>query len=251
MKRLYEKNELLFALLWIFLFCLLISPIRSRFGDESIFMLGALVLFVSAILIFISQNHLEEKYGLHGWPKNPKRYLYFIPMWILATGNLWEGISMEARGFPQFLAVFSMALVGVAEEVIFRGFLFRALLKKNSVSLSVVITSLTFGIGHILNLFAGQTGFETIVQIVFAVSLGFLFTMVFYKCGSLFPGILMHSMIDVFSRFGEISERTGWIYLGASIVISLLYCLYLSRLPSELSKEETPLPEAQRLPEEP
>ena len=237
MKKLYEKNELLFALCWILIYCLGIGTIRAYFGDESLWMFLGLALFVTAILTFIFRNHLEEKYGLCRWPEDSKRYLYFIPMWILATGNLWDGLSMDAAGMPQVFAVLSLALVGVAEEVIFRGFLFRALLKKNSVACSILISSITFGIGHLINLFTGHTSFETIIQVIFAISLGFLFTMVFYKSGSLLPGILMHSLIDLLSRFGELRDRTAWIYIGVSIVLSLLYCLYLSRLPSRLTEE--------------
>lgn len=240
MKRIFEKRELLFALIWIFVYCALIAPIRASYGDESIAMCCSLAVFVCAQLIFIVRNHLGEYYGLINWPENSSRYLWFLPMWFLATGNLWGGIEMNSNGIPLFLSVISMALVGAAEEIIFRGFLFRALLKQNRPWVSVLIASLTFGMGHILNLFTGQTDIETIGQILFAVSLGFLFTMVFYKSGSLLPCILAHSMIDVFSRFASSSSaitKMDWVYVGVTIAVSFLYCLYLSRLPSCLHED--------------
>ena len=33
MKKLYEKNELLFAVLWIILYCAVTIPIRGKYGD--------------------------------------------------------------------------------------------------------------------------------------------------------------------------------------------------------------------------
>lgn len=37
---------------------------------------------------------------------------------------------------------------------------------------------LTFGIGHIVNFFSGQASFETVMQIIFAISWGFILTIV-------------------------------------------------------------------------
>ena len=123
MLKLYEKNEILFAVLWILLYCFVSIPIRGNFGDESIWMLLALFLIAVGITVFVKRHHLEEKYGLDRWPKNNKRFLFFIPVWILVTGNLWGGFGMAYSGMAQVFAVLSMLLIGYIEEVIFRGFL--------------------------------------------------------------------------------------------------------------------------------
>lgn len=88
MRKLYEEKEVLFAVLWIVLYSVILGTIRGNFGDESVPMLLALLIFSAAITVFVKSNHLEEKYGLAGWPKDMKKYLFFIPMWILATGNI-------------------------------------------------------------------------------------------------------------------------------------------------------------------
>ena len=46
MRKLYEKKELLFAVLWIALYCVALGTIRGNFGDESIVMLIALLVFM-------------------------------------------------------------------------------------------------------------------------------------------------------------------------------------------------------------
>ena len=233
MRKLYEKNELLFALLWILIYCGVSIPIRGRFGDESIWMTVGLLAIACAAALFVKHNHLEAKYGLTGWPKDPKRFLYFIPMWIIVTGNLWGGISPVYKGPAQLFAILSMLLIGYIEELVFRGFLFKALIPRDGVPTAVIISSVTFGIGHIVNLLAGQASLETMLQVLFAISWGFIFTMVFHKSGSLIPCIIAHGLIDVFSKFAAASEAADRIYVIVTIVTAVFYCIYLSKLPNQ------------------
>ncbi|MCR4764216.1 MAG: CPBP family intramembrane metalloprotease [Lachnospiraceae bacterium] len=238
MRKLYEKKEIGFAVIWIVAYCVILGTIRGNFGDESIYMLLALLIFTAGILAFVKANHLEGKYGLSGWPKDMKRYLFFIPMWILATGNIWDGFSPSYQGTSLVMATLSMILVGFVEEMIFRGFLFKAMLSKDKTIVAIIVSAVTFGIGHIVNLFTGQASFETVVQIVFAISWGFILTMVCYKSGSIIPCIIAHSMIDALSLFGADNAIVDWIYVGTTIVVAIVYCIYLGRLHSSESVEE-------------
>lgn len=232
MKKLYEKNELLFALLWIGVYCVVSIPIRGNLGDESPVMLAGLAAIAAGIAVFVKKFGLEETYGLVKWQGRAGDYLYFLPVLILATGNLWGGVGIAYQGAAQVFAVLSMMLIGFIEELLFRGFLFRALLKKDSAPVAITISAVTFGIGHLVNLLAGQGGWESLIQVIFAIAWGFLFTLVFYKSGSLWICILVHALVDVFSKFAA-AEAAGigeWIYVSATIVGSLGYCLYLMRI---------------------
>lgn len=42
--------------------------------------------------------HLEETYGLVKWRGRARDYLFFLPMLILMTGNLWGGTGMAYSG---------------------------------------------------------------------------------------------------------------------------------------------------------
>lgn len=233
MRSLYEKKEVLFAVLWIVLYCVVLGTIRGSFGDASIAMLIALLVFAAGIFAFVKANHLVEKYGLAGWPNDTKKYLFFIPMWILATGNVWDGFAPSCRGAALVTAALSMIFVGFVEEMIFRGFLFRAMLSKDRLVVAIIVSAVTFGIGHIVNLFTGQASFETVMQIIFAISWGFILTMVCYKSGSIIPCIIAHSMIDVLSLFGADNELIDWVYIGATIVVAIVYCTWLGRMKNE------------------
>ena len=229
MRKLYEKKEILFAVLWIVAYCVILGTIRGNFGDASVYMLLTLIVFAAGIIAFVKMNHLEEKYGLAGWPKDTKKYLFFIPMWVLATGNIWDGYSPSCQGSSLVFALLSMILVGFVEEMIFRGFLFRAMLGENKAVVAVIVSAVTFGIGHIVNLFTGQASFETVMQILFAISWGFILTMVCYKSGSIIPCIIAHSAIDALSVIGADNMLIDWIYIISTIAVAFLYCIYLRK----------------------
>ncbi len=229
MYKLYEKKEILFAVLWIVAYCVVLGTIKGNLGYSSVIMLIALLAFSAGIIAFVKANHLEEKYGLAGWPKDTKKYLFFIPMWILATGNIWDGFSPSYQSSSLVFALLSMILVGFVEEMIFRGFLFRAMLGENKAVVAVIVSAVTFGIGHIVNLFTGQASFETVMQILFAISWGFILTMVCYKSGSIIPCIIAHSAIDALSVLGADNVLIDWIYIISTIVVAFLYCIYLRK----------------------
>lgn len=233
MYRLYKKDEVLFAVLWIVLYCVVSIPIRGDLGDESPVMLAALAAIALGMTAFIKRHGLEKKYGLAAMPKDPKRYLYFIPVWILATGNLWGGFKVNYAGASQIFAVVSMLLIGFIEETVFRGFLFTGMLEKDGLKRSVIVSAVTFGIGHIVNLLAGQASLETAVQVFFAIAWGFIFTAVFYKSKSLLPCIAAHGAVNALSKFGKGSAVGDWVYMSVTIAVALAYCTYLFRLPEK------------------
>ena len=135
MRKLYENKPVLFAVLFIVLYCAVTIPIRGGYGDgsiQSILGLSAITAFIAVVSSIIP---LWKKLGVAAKAQNARMCLYFIPMIILATGNIWDGIEMHYSGAALWYAIGSMALVGFVEEMIFRGFLFRALLKKDGPSI--------------------------------------------------------------------------------------------------------------------
>ncbi len=228
MKKLYEKSEILFAIFWIVLYTVVMGFLRNL-GDDSPYMTVGLAAVSLLMFLFVRKNGLAAKYGLSGWAGNGKAMLWLIPLWIITSCNLWGGVAPAYPLPGQIYAVVSMAFVGFAEELIFRGFLFKAMLKSGSVKAAVIVSSVTFGLGHILNLFTGHVLPETLLQVIFAIAVGFVFTLVYYKSGSLLPCILAHSLIDVFAVFAAdgSSPLLNVIVHAAIIVLALAYCLYL------------------------
>ena len=183
----------------------------------------------AAIAVVSSLIPLWKKLGAAAKPQNVRLCLWFLPMILLATGNVWDGFSRRYSGADLWYAIGSMALVGFVEEMIFRGFLFRALLKKDGPRAAVIVSAVTFGVGHIVNLLAGMATAENLMMIVFAVAWGFVFTMVYYKSGSLLLCILVHAAVDVLSVVAAETAWGTWLYIGATVVVGGAYSLYLSK----------------------
>ncbi len=229
MKKLYEKKPVLFAVLMIALYCAVTIPIRGEYGDGSIQSLLGLTAVAAVIVVVSSLIPLWKELGVAARPQQARLCLYFLPMLILATGNIWDGFEQHYTGAGLWYAIGSMALVGFVEEMIFRGFLFTALLKKDGPKVAVIVSAVTFGIGHIVNLLAGMATIKNLMMVIFAVAWGFVFTMVYYKSGSLLLCILAHAIVDVLSVIGAETAWGEWLYIGATVVIGVVYCLYLCK----------------------
>lgn len=236
MKKLYEKSRLTFAIMWIVIYCVLQSlanPLDEIIGIEYAASAAFCVLQAVVLFAFIRKNNLQELYGLCK-PRVPAcRFLYYVPLLILASGNLWNGVSVNYTPAATACRIVCMLCVGFLEEVIFRGLLFTAIAEDNIKS-AVVISSVTFGIGHIINLFngSGMDLVNNLCQIVFAVAVGFMLVTIFYRGGSLFPCIIVHSAINTLGTFANDTNLTTemhLLHLAVLIVITVAYTLILTR----------------------
>lgn len=242
MKKRYEKNELTFAIGWIVVYCALQSlanPLNKAIGIAYAASAAFCVLQAAVLFTFIRRNGLRKRYGLCGPSVPAGRFLYYAPLVILASGNLWNGVAVNYTPVETVCRVVCMLCVGFLEEVIFRGFLFKALCR-TSVKQAVVISSVTFGIGHIVNLLNGRDIPETILQICYAVAMGLLFTILFLRGKSLWPCILTHSAINSLSAFANDGGAPAWHGIAGSAflcLVSLAYVVYILRV----TKKQEPI----------
>ena len=229
MKQFYDRNELTFAIVCIVIYVVVFGNLRTL-GDDNPYTVIGLLLMALAMYLFVRSNGLMEKYGLDRWVSDPGKMLYLIPLWIVSSGNLWGGIGLRYRGLSLACALASFALVGFVEEMLFRGFLFKAMLKDGNAVQAIIISSLTFGMGHIVNILVGKGHLETFVQMFFAIMIGLIFTMVYYKGGSLWPVIIAHSLIDMLSVFAVDNPLADRIYIITTVVLAIGYSVYLYRM---------------------
>ena len=125
--------------------------------------------------------------------------------------------------FIDFIIIFSFI-----EEIIFRGFLFKAMCKDN-VKTAIIVSSLTFGIGHIINLLNGADLIPTLMQICYAISIGYLFVIIFYKSQSLIPCIITHSAVNSLSIFNVENEISLYVSSIFLIILPLVYAIYINK----------------------
>ncbi len=236
MKKLYEKSELTFAIVWIAVYCVLQSianPLNKMIGIAYAASAAFCVLQTAVLFAFIRKNDLSKRYGLCRPSVPARRFLYYVPLLILASGNLWNGVAVNYTLVETVCRIVCMLCVGFLEEVIFRGFLFSAIARDNLKS-AVVISSVTFGVGHIINLFngSGMDLVSNLCQIVFAVAVGFLLVTIFDRGESLIPSILVHSAINTLGTFaddGNLTMQMHLLHLAVLTVITVVYTLILTR----------------------
>ena len=241
MKKLYEKNELTFAIVWIVVYCVLQSlanPLNKAMGIDYAASAGFCVLQAAVLFAFIRKNNLMKKYGLCKSPVPAGRFLYYVPLIVLASGNLWNGAAINYPLPETVCRIVCMLCVGFLEEVIFRGFLFTAIAKDN-VKSAVITSSVTFGIGHIINLFngSGMDLVSNLFQICFAIAVGFLLVTIFHRGGSLIPCIIVHSAINTLSTFANETDSTMEMQLRHIIVLILITAAYTLILTRTLPKK--------------
>ena len=233
MKKIYSKNELAFSLIWIGIYVVSLSvadSFSSRIGIEKSLTALLAIIMTLFLYLWINKMNLKSKYGLVYPSVSAGRLFYYVPLIMIVSVNLWSGIQLNYSVIESVLFVISMAGVGFLEEIIFRGFLFKALCK-DGLKQAILISSMTFGIGHIINLFTGAELFSTLLQIAYAISIGYLFTILFLCTDSLIPCILTHSAVNSLSCFASeqsiILEIVSSVFL---IIVPLVYAYAIQKM---------------------
>jgi len=227
MKSFFEKHELFITILLIVIYVLSNSFCMQNFGELDYRTTIVNFVFLSVILIFIFKNKLGEHYGLTKLPRF-KEFLYFIPLLIIMSANFWNGININNSMLEIACFMLSMVCVGYIEELIFRGFLFK-MMEKDNVKSAIIVSSLTFGIGHIVNLLNGAEFIPTLIQIAYAVAVGYLFVTIFQKGKSLWPCIIAHAVINALSIFNVENTISLYVVPVVWIIISITYSMYIRK----------------------
>lgn len=238
MTKLYEKSEIAFAISWIILYVVGTS-ITDSVVDTKLVTMFFHILLSAVVMVWIKNNGLLDKYGLCKPKEKASKYFYYIPLIFICSTNLWFGVKLNMSVNETIFYVCSMICVGFLEEIIFRGFLFKAMCK-DDLKAAIIVSSVTFGVGHIVNLINGS-GAELIpnlCQVCYAMAFGFMTVILFYKSGSLIPCIITHSVVNSLSAFVNESVRTFEINIIISVVLCVTSILYILILNKNLKKSE-------------
>jgi len=227
MKKVFEKYETLFCMLLIVLYIVINSLCIQNFGLVDYKSVIINTIFSIGLIILMIILNRTSYYGLTKVIA-PKKYLYFIPLILIVSVNLWNGININNSTTEIIFHILNMTNIGFIEEIIFRGFLFK-MMEKDNVKTAIIVSSITFGIGHIINLFNGADLVPTLMQVCYAISIGYLFVIIFHKSKSLIPCIITHSLVNSISIFNVdnfISLYVSSIFL---IIVPLIYAMYINK----------------------
>lgn len=198
-----------FYLLWFVLPPLLRGTAPGETGDrEGLAAMASalrfevlLVASVSAICFLI-----RDWKGLHASTSLNRHWLWFLlPVLIyLAVVALAGVIALDRTSFdyvtvirPLFVSVIlTTLLVGVFEEFLFRGIVFRGLNLWRGPVVAFVLSSVLFGLMHYVNWIGGQSLATTHLQVLHAGAAGLLYAGIMLKTGSIWVSVLIHASWD-------------------------------------------------------
>ena len=221
MKRFFDKQPIWFAVVWIVVYVLAFGnadSLSEELGTPKLLTVIVGVVLTAVLLLFLRRHRLLSWCGLQKMEVPWRAMGWFLPLMALSTVNFWCGLQQNMAPRHTALYILSMVFVAILEEVIFRGLLFRAMLPSGRTA-AIWVSSLTFGVGHIVNLLLGAQLLSTLLQLVHASAIGFCFTAIFLVTGSILPCILAHAFINCTSAFAAAPTATEQVVICVVVTV--------------------------------
>ena len=225
MEKIFEKYEFLICMLLIIIYIILNSFCLQNFGITDYKTTIINTIFSLILITLIISIKKVKFYGLTK-VADSKKYLYFLPLIFIISVNIWNGININNTPKEIVFHILTMINIGFIEEIIFRGFLFK-MMEKSNLKSAIIVSSVTFGIGHIVNLLNGAELISTLMQICYAISIGFLFVIIFYKSKSLLPCIITHCLVNSLSIFNIENTLSTYIAPVFLTIVPIIYVIYM------------------------
>src|SRR5947209_2908844 len=216
MKRSFpQRRPLLFVVLLLLVIYFLAGAITIQLKLTSVAMALMADGLLALIAIFLlTRHHWCRDVGFR-LPSNPRSLWFFaLPCLPIILNIAFLGIGNPGiGGLLLFLAAASF--VGFVEETYFRGMMLRVLLRRGPWQ-AVIISSLLFGIMHLLNVAGGANLVATLLQVVYAVAIGLMYAALALRTRTILPLIVIHGLTDFFA----------FIALNSTVVTSGLTTLF-------------------------
>ena len=225
------KTAVALILLLLFFFAQgAIVVITKMEGVQSAIVRGTVIwsLVVITLAYYIIRYRGISMLGFRKVKKGTaKRVLYYSPLLLIAFSPLVAGVDLEEGAAFLFANLFLTLGIGMAEEIFFRGIICNLWLKYGVIK-AMLLSSVLFGMSHILNVADGADLLVTILQICFAIVYGMVFTLIFIEGNSLIPCVLLHALHDFCSFISaEGSMQSDMISGAVQFIILLAYFLYM------------------------
>lgn len=234
----------------------LLTGVLQKIGSVSVgfgSFLGYVIQFSLVIIFGLFQRKIRSPKGTRLLKFGLAKLDFVIILWgtimVLATGVVIEpllnlfpetyldrlGNIMAAGGWMMFT---SIVIAPIMEEILFRGILQDALMRKYGVFVGILIASAVFGIVHLIP-----------QQVVNAFMIGIVLGYIYYRTGALLPVILIHCINNAISYFtwmlnGETllstREQMGndTLYFTVYGIACVLFVIGFVSIAIRISKEE-------------
>lgn len=161
-------------------------------------------IFLALLVILMMKRSYDNRFKFGFWKKNLKLSMVLASWGLLILllniiPNLFLGIPLESS-HGLLLAVTGGIAPGLYEEVACRGVILSNMMyqwrnTKNPILMSLLASSIAFGLIHLVNLFS--TVGPTLIQVGYATGLGIFFGAVYLRTRNLWGPVVLHSLIDI------------------------------------------------------
>lgn len=208
-------------------------------GVKSALVRAAIILAcaAAAIVFYLIKYRSLRPLGFTAPEKGgAKTALFYIPAICAALVSFAGGLEITETSllFANLLLTLS---IGLAEEIYFRGIICGVWAKENKKA-AVLISAALFALCHLLNVMGGVGVFLTALQVVFAFAYGVVFALIFIRCESIIPCVLLHAFHDLCGFITADGEIWVAVTVGAAqfIIIALYGALLWKRILSDGGK---------------
>lgn len=174
--------------------------------------------FVSMLLILLLMKlQLLEAAGIHGrirqlWLVWPMLLIAFLDALELLDGTVRIDMSHK---MTVILYILVYLTTGLFEEILCRGLIQTVFLQKwghtkKGIYFSVILSSLLFGMCHLIHFFLGHaTLLASVTQVIYATFIGVFMSACMLRNESIIPIIIVHGIVDITGDLNEIAIGGG------------------------------------------
>ena len=174
----------------------------------------ALVAGPIFLLIVVAYFKWKQETGLK-WVENTRSLRFaWLPALAIILMLVIGLPSNQLGGKVLLIVLINSLLVGISEELMFRGILLHGAKTRYSLWVAIMITSVLFGLVHSLNGFLTGDFVPAIFQAIMAFFSGFMFMGLRMRQNSLIPAMLMHGLWDfsVFAGTASTLSAVGMVF---------------------------------------
>lgn len=196
------------------------------YGDEK----NIAILFPFLILLLPFSVITFNKYKKEIKNPFPKYKLFMILFLPVIFISIFTIIQKAELSYSFFITLTGTLLVGINEELVYRGIIFTNAVEEKGIMKGIFISAIIFSLLHAVNIFAGLTPLDVVMQLITTFISGLFFAVSYRYTKNIWLLVIFHGLWDyiLFSGIGKAYSAVN-IMMGVLFVVELIITFVLIR----------------------
>lgn len=202
---------------------------------EVLYIISLFEIAMSLFALYVAKTYF-------GWRNvgfgkiNNQAFRWFYPFVIIIVALLVAYLKtlsttahlLSTKEWGLIMVIFlGTGLVGLSEELMFRGIVLRGLLEKNSLFVSMLLSALLFSLLHAVNVLAGLPISSMVMQLILTFLFGMVFAPMAIKIGNITPLIIYHWLWDFCLISAPLIGFEHRNITTGALIIEMMLCIAL------------------------